>query len=121
MHPIPAASELQALIGREIAQIALDPHSVQFRWDEGGFIRSEFDIEHIDEEGISWRYDCTAHSGPPLKLHRLLQKKVESLEVDELCLTLLFEGGAKLRLFTEIGPYECGLIQLTEDAGYLVY
>ena len=80
-----------------MGQIALDPYSVQFHWEEGGFIRSEFDIEHVDEEGNSWRYDCVAHSGPPLKLHRLLQKKVESIDVEELCLTLSFDSGAKLR------------------------
>lgn len=122
MYAMPEASALQSLIGREVGQIALDPHSVQFRLEGGGFIRSDFDIEHVDEDGAVWRYDCVAHTGPPLLLRRLLRKAVSGLQTEGHCLTLTFEGGAELRLFSEIGPYECGVIQLTDDqSNYIVY
>jgi hypothetical protein len=123
MHEFPPLSELQFLIGKELGQVALDPHSVQFRWSEGGQITVQHDFEHVDEEGRTHVYGCTAHVGPPLLLHRLIQKKVLLVEVQPLCLTLTFEGGQILRLRSEKGPWECGLIKLADDlAGdYIVY
>jgi hypothetical protein len=123
MHPFPQSSELQFLVGRELCQIALDPHSVQFRWAEGGQITVTGDMEHIDESGATHAYDSTAFTGPPLLLHRLLQKKVVMLEVQPLRLTLGFEGGQQLRLLSEEGPWECGVIQIGESPkdGWIVY
>jgi hypothetical protein len=123
MHPFPPASELQFLVGKELNQIGLAPHSVQFRWWEGGLITAQGEIEHVDEAGRVHAYDCTAHIGPPLLLHRLIGKKITMLEVQPLCLTLAFEGGQLLRLKSEEGPWECGLIQFGDDLaqGWIVY
>jgi len=123
MHPFPPSSELQFLIGKELAQVVLDPHSVQFRWLDGGQITAQHDFDHVDEDGRVHRYDCRAFAGPPLLLHRLIQKKILMLEAAPFCLTLMFEGGQILRLRSEEGPYECGLIQVADDlaAGYIVY
>jgi len=123
MRPFPPSSELQFLVGQELQQVALDPHSVQFRWSSGGQITVQYDFEHVDEDGHKHTYDCAAFTGPPLLLHRLIQKKVVKLEVDALCLTLVFEGGQVLRLRSEQGPYECGLIQFTDNLedGFVVY
>lgn len=123
MSPFPAPSELQFLIGNQLSQIALDPHSVQFRWRDGGQITSQYDFDHIDEAGQAHHYDCTAYTGPPLLLHRLIQKKVVTLESEAFCLALVFEGGQILRFRSEVSPYECGVIQFTDNlaAGYIVY
>jgi hypothetical protein len=123
MHTFPPSSKLQFLIGKELAQISLDPNSVQFRWSESGQITAQFDFEHIDGERNAHRYDCTAFNGPPLLLHRLIGRKVQAVEVEELCLTLVFDDGQLLRLWSEEGPYECGLIQFTNNLadGCIVY
>ena len=123
MHKFPQSSELQFLVGKELAQIALDPNSVQFRWSEGGQISVTNDLEHVDEDGVVHLYDCAAFTGPPLLLHRLLMKKIVMIEVQPLCLTLGFEGGQQLRLMSEEGPWECGLIWFTDDLadGWIVY
>lgn len=123
MHYFPPASELQFLVGKQVSQIALDPHSVQFRWDGGGQITAQWDLEHVDQDGSVHRYDCVAHTAPPLALHRLLNASVSMIDVQPLCLTLEFDGGQLLRLFTEVGNYECGLIQFTENLadGWIVY
>jgi hypothetical protein len=123
MHKFPPLPELQFLVGKEIGQIVFDPHSVQFRWSNGGQITAYDRIEHTDEYGETHAYDCTAYTGPALLLHRLIQKRVTVLDVEPLCLTLGFEGGQLLRLETEEGPYECGTIQFTDDLadGWIVY
>ena len=123
MHPFPQSSELQFLVGKELRQIALDPHSVQFRWAEGGQITVTGKIEHVDESGNTRSYDCTAYTGPPLLLHRLILKKIVMLEVQPLCLTLGFEGGQQVRLLSEEGPWECGVIWIGDsiDDGWIVY
>jgi hypothetical protein len=123
MHPFPTASELQFLVGKELSHIALAAHSVHLHWWNGGVINVTGDIEHVDETGAVHLFDSTAHTGPPLLLHRLIQKKVVMLDVQPLCLTLAFEGGQQLRLRSEEGPYECGVIQFTDDPqdGWIVY
>ena len=123
MHPFPSLAELQFLVGRELGQIALDPNSVQLRWSEGGQITVTGELEHLDECGATHSYDCAAFTGPPLLLHRLIMKKVAMVDVEPLCLTLVFEGGQQLRLMSEEGPWECGVIQFTNDLvdGYIVY
>ncbi len=123
MHKFPQSPELQFLVGRELAQIAFDPNSVQFRWSQGGQITVHGDLEHVDEDRVVHFYNCAAHTGPPLLLHRLLMKKIVMIEVQPMCLTLGFEGGQQLRLRSEEGPWECGLISLTDDRadGWIVY
>ncbi|MGZ3173003.1 MAG: hypothetical protein ACXWJC_08095 [Croceibacterium sp.] len=123
MHAFPPSSELQFLVGKELCQIAFDPNSVQFRWSEGGQITVNDEMEHVDESGTVHFYDCTAYTGPSLLLHRLIQKKIVMLEVQPFCLTLGFEGGQLLRLRSEEGPWECGLIALSDDLadGWIVF
>jgi hypothetical protein len=123
MHPFPPMSELQFLIGKEVSEIAFGAYCVQIRWSDGGHISVEGGMEHIDDDGRTHIYDCVAYSGPPLALHRLLMKKTIMLDVLPLWLTLIFEDGQKLRLKSEEGPYECGLIQFTDSLGegYIVY
>lgn len=123
MHPFPSTSELQFLIGKELSHITIGPHAVQFHWWNGGLINAQYDFEHVDEDRHTHRYDCTAFTGPPLLLHRLVQKQVLMLQADALCLTLMFDGGQLLRFHSEEGPYECGLIQVTDNLadGWIVY
>lgn len=51
MHLFPSATDLQFLVGKELSQVALDPHSVQFRWWQGGQITVMGELEHVDEDG----------------------------------------------------------------------
>jgi len=50
-----------------------------------------------------------------LSLHRLLQQSIVELCAESLCLELGFSDGAQLCLFSEIGPWECVVIQFTDD------
>lgn len=123
MHCFPPVSEFQFLVGKEVSQIAYGPHSVHFHWEGGGQITAEFDYEHVTQDGRVLRSDCAAHAASASLLHRLIHKKVAPIEVQPLCLTIGFDDGQMLRLFSEEGPYECGLIQFTDDLadGYIVY
>lgn len=83
----------------------------------------QFDYEHVAQDGRVLRSDGVAHTAPASLLHRLIHKKVAVIEVQPLCLTIGFDDGQMVRLFSEEGPYECGLIQFTDDLadGYIVY
>ncbi len=111
MYQFPAASELSSLIGEMLIQVCLDPHSTQFRLDSG-HITAEYTVEQIDPEGKVWRYDCVAHEGPPIMLHRLVGKTIATVEVEPLRMKIGFADGAQLHFLSEIGPYECGQISI---------
>jgi len=114
MHAFPSASELQFLIGKEIGQIALDPYSLQFRFVDGGQITVENRIEHIDETGQAHPNDCQARSGDAIYLQRLLQHQIVAVEAQAFCLSMRFDDGQVLRIFSDDGPYECGQIYPTD-------
>lgn len=110
MHPFPPASELNFLVGEEIGQIALDPWSLQFRFVSGAHITVEGRIEHVDETGRAYHHDCQIRAGEALYLHQLLQQSISAIDVEPLCLSLKFKNGSILRIFSELGQYECGQI-----------
>ncbi len=123
MCAFPASTDLNFLIGKEVGQVCLDPNSVQLVFWNGGRIHIDYEFEHIAEDGKSYPYDCTAYSGPPLLLHRLIAKSIASFDVTPLRLTLNLNDGQKLVLHSEEGPYECGQIWLGDDPaeGYIIY
>ena len=110
MHAFPPAPALSFLVGQHIGQIALDPFSLQFRFEGGGQITVEGKIEHIDEGGSIHLHDCQDLKGNALYLHQLLQQPISAMEVEPFCLTLRFASGAELRIFSELNAYECGQI-----------
>jgi hypothetical protein len=123
MHAFPPAEALRFLVGLKIGQVALDPWSLQFRFDDGGGITVEGKIEHIDESGAVHTYDCQDRRSNPLYLHQLLQQPICALDVEPLCLSLAFASSAKLRIFTELNTYECGQIYPPAGAakGFFVF
>ncbi|MBL9071208.1 MAG: hypothetical protein JNM03_14595 [Sphingopyxis sp.] len=121
MHATPSEAHLYPLIGEELQQICLDPFGVQFKFDRWG-LSVEFSIEHIDADGGRYLYNCNAKSGPPLVIHRLLQKSVSAVEREDLAFTLCFEDDSRLIVHTELGPYECGqLYRLSDASGIIVF
>jgi hypothetical protein len=68
-------------------------------------------IEHIDETGNSHRHqDSQVRTGEAIYLHQLIQRRITGIEVETFCLSMMFEGGAILRIYSDSGPYECGQI-----------
>ncbi len=118
MYEFPPASELDHLIGDTLVQICLDPHSTQFRFERNS-ITAEFDIEHIEPDGSVWPYENSAHSSPPIMLHRLLGKTIASINSEGLRLKIGFDNNAQLHLLSEICPYECG--QIAGSSKFIVY
>jgi hypothetical protein len=123
MRRFPAEAQLQFLVGKEVGQIRLDPHSVQFIFWNGGMIHVDHDFVHVADDKKSYDCDCTAHTAPPLLLHRLIAKTITLFEVEPLRLTLAFNDGQKLILHSEEGPHECGQFWFSDDIadGYIVY
>ena len=121
MYPFPPAADLQFLVGDEIGQIALDPYSLQFRFAAGGQITVGGRIEHIDEAGQTHAYDCQARNRAAIYLHQLLQHRITTVDAEPFCLSMTFENGALLRIFSDDGPYECGLISSAASRGLIVF
>jgi hypothetical protein len=120
MHPFPPATGLQFLVGEVMGQIALDPYSIQLRFADGGQISVEGRLEHVDGTGQAHSYNCQASDGTAIYLHQLLQHRIVTVEVEPFCLTMIFDDGARLLIFSEVGPYECGHIS-TRDNRMIVF
>lgn len=116
MHPMPSAEVLQSLLGEELGQVSLEPFGVRFVFDRWG-LSVQCNIEHVEPTGARHIHDCTTLGGPPLVLHRLLQKLVTSVEREELAFKLHFTDGSTLIVHTEIGPFECGQLYRVDGTG----
>jgi hypothetical protein len=114
MHPMPPIEELRRFEGDAIAQVRLDPYAVQFAMESMWTIVAELRVEHVEPDGTVWTYDCEAASGPPVALHRLLYKRIATVQRDELRIVFGIEDGSQLILHTELGPYESGNISAPE-------
>ncbi len=111
MHPFPPPESLQCFVGDAIAQVSLDPFGVQFSFESMRKLAAYQRIEHFEADGTVWGYACEGAEGPPLVLHRLLHRKIVAIERDDLTLTFRMDDGSALKVFSELGPYESGLIE----------
>jgi len=121
MHPFPPADELQFLIGEEVSQVCLDPYGLQFRFVSLGQISVDWRIEHVDRDGQSHVHDCQAQTPEALYLQQLLQHRITKVETEPYCLSLTFDDGAVLQVFSYDGPYECGHIWSSGNQLALVF
>lgn len=117
----PQHSELAFLVGKEVAQVAFVTDGVRFIWWEGGEIRVTSDFEHRDQKGVRYQLGDVFCDQPSL-LHRLIQRKVSEIQVNDHFLTLKFDDGQAL-IFDGTGPGENGLIQFSSDLadGWVVF
>jgi hypothetical protein len=107
-------------VGEVLAQVLLDTFQVQFKFESGSCLVAAFRVEHVEPNGTAWPYGCEAWEGPPLLLHRLLQHRVAAVAREDLCLTLTFDDGSALRVFSDLGPYESGKLW-TRDGDWIVF
>ena len=110
MHPLPPAAEFQSFVGDAMAQVFLDPFGLHFTFESMRWLAAYHRIEHIEADGSVWAYDCEAAEGPPLVLHRLLYRRIEAVEWEDLAVTFRMEGGSALKVLSELGPFESGLL-----------
>lgn len=121
MHTMPPVEQIASFIGDAIAQIRLDPYAVQLAFESMRQIDVNKRLEHVEPDGTIWKYSCHAANGEPLVLHRLLQKRIIAVERDNLHITLKIEDGSSLSIFSEIGPYESGVIWEAEKVDWVVF
>jgi hypothetical protein len=115
MIPFPLTSELPPIVGDSIGQVWLDPFAVRLLFESGVRIYAEFKIEQTEPDGSVWPYRCSDGSGEPVVLHRLLYKKIVTVDRLDFCLTLTFEDGSALSILSQDGPYESGMITTADD------
>ena len=121
MREFPPVADLQFLVGKEIGQIALDPWSLQFRFSDEGRIAVQWTIDYVDLNGLVHRHQ---EDGPqdtsPVYFREIIMHRISALEVEPLSLTLTFDNGAKLQIYSYVGPYECGQIHRTDSYADLI-
>jgi hypothetical protein len=112
MHPIPPVAEMQFLVGLEVGQICLDPWGTQLRFEGGGRISIYGAFEHIDVSGSSHSHQIREEQDrAPVFLRDLMQQSIVSVDATETLLTLSFANGARVRIQSEVGPYETAVIE----------
>ena len=114
MQLFPPSNELQFLLGKEVASVRFEPSGVHFMWWEGGEIHAMRNFDHTDQEGVQHQFG-DRRSDPLSMLHRLVQRKVAALDVNDNSLTLAFDDGQTLVFYAEAGTGEHGLIQFGND------
>lgn len=98
----------------------LDPYGVRFILESEKQIYAETAVVQIEPDGTEWRFDCVGHSGAPVIFHRLLYKRIVTIEREELRLTLRLEDDSILIIHSELGPYESGHI-IMRDGDFTVF
>lgn len=105
----PSATDLSFLIGDRIGQVRLDPWSLQFIFTSKSGISVRGRIEHVDEAGNIHLHDCRRRKRNAIYLHQLIECPITGVNVKPDCLSIQFEGGAILRMFSD-DAHECGVI-----------
>ncbi|WP_375290787.1 hypothetical protein [Qipengyuania sp.] len=118
---LPPYSEIAFLVGKEVARIAFETSGIHFIWWGGGEIHAMKDFEHKDLDGARHKLGDVFRD-PPSMLPRLIQRKIEGVQVEESALNLIFDDGQELS-FTATDLGENGLIQFTDDLadGWIVF
>lgn len=114
MEQFPPRAELDWLIDDTIVKLCIDASSVQFGFASGVQLYSEEGLEQHEADGSSAVYGGEADNGPPLLLHRLLQKRIVAVDREDWCLQLMFEGGSKLSVLSENSYFESGQIEAVD-------
>lgn len=107
---MPPIDELRRFVGDAIVQVRLDPYAVQFEMESMWTIFAETRVHHVEATGQTWDYDCNAGKGGPILLHKLLYKRILTVDRSEETFTFSFEDGSQLTIHSELGPYESGHI-----------
>ena len=94
--------------------VCLGQWQIQFNFDKAS-ISVEGDLEHVDKAGTVRRHNTDQDRLSPLVLHHLIGQKVRLIEVEPFRLTLAFDGGDIIRVFSDEGPFECGQIYDKDD------
>jgi hypothetical protein len=115
MQPFPLEPNIPAMVGDSISQVWLDPFAVRFLFESGVQIYAEFKIEQQEPNDNIWPFNCSDRSGEPIVFHRLLYKKIIAVDRLDFRLTLKFDDGSTLSIFSQDSPYESGLIITAES------
>jgi hypothetical protein len=93
-----------------LTRISVDRYQVVLLFAEGYQILMEHGLEYLRANGgETFRYDIQAGCGA-VHFHEPLEQKVAKVSADETSIELRFEDGAIIRVLTDDGPHESGLI-----------
>ena len=120
MQPFPSAESPKMLPGDRIAQIKLDPNSVQVLFESGLVLVVEESVEHVCVDQPSYVYRCEAWRDGPSLLHRLIQKSIVGIDRQDWSLALDLDDRSKLTVYSDDINFESGHFEYP-DGSVLVY
>jgi len=111
MWPFPPKEKLTFLVGLELSNVTLQPHTLDFRFTDGTLIQAEYMVEYANGEKVIV-HDIQGDLGP-INFHPLIREQARVLDIDvtEHRLTLRFADNRSITILSvSPGPYESGNI-----------
>ncbi len=122
MHPFGPRETLTFLINDTLAQISIDPYSLQFSFESGTNVTAEFGVTFVAADGTQGYCDVQQQVMPSLTtVHDFISKVVTDIAVNEQRLDLIFSSGAVLQIHTDLGMYESGQIAASQPPVFIVF
>jgi hypothetical protein len=114
MKEFPDQETLGFLVGLRVANVVLQPYSIDIRFDDQTILVVEHLIEHVDENGNSQRMDIQEGFGTTA-LHKIVDKQVVSIVRVPFSLALHFDNEHTITVVSRPGPLESGHIWRDQD------
>lgn len=112
MYGIPEGLDLTFLHGRELVQVCLGLHQVQFHFRPDATLAVEGAWELFDAAGHELDRNEPRSRSKPFQFHRVLGRSVVASEIrSPHWFTLYFDSGESLRVFDNSAEYESFSIQ----------
>lgn len=115
MHGIPADLDLAFLVGSEVVQVCLGSFDIRVHFQPEASIHitgGDWELKNEAGQIIDRASDAPAHERGPFLLHRLLGRRVRTIEVGPPdWLEVVFEEGLALRIIDDSEQYESFEIQ----------
>ncbi|MDB5349102.1 MAG: hypothetical protein JWN86_349 [Planctomycetota bacterium] len=114
MYGVPADLDLRFLHGATLMQVCLGTADIQFHFHPTGHVSVQGGWQQRDALGeiVDKDSEVAAAEREPFRLHRLLGRRVESIEVAAPSrVSFRFEGGDELQIFDDSVQFESFQIQ----------
>ena len=120
MTPFPPSDQVQFLLQGDawITQVIINSYGVSFVFANGCQVDASAAISYTDEHGVETIHDREWFDERAIFFHRLLETPLHGVVTDGLAMTLTFEGGRRLIVYSDLQPYEAGAVLGPNNTGF---
>ena len=122
MRKFPSPQHLQFLLDGDpvVTRVTIDSFQVSLLLGNDWTIVAMEKVVWRTDDGSEQIYDIEWRDAPPVTFHKLLDRSLEAVTTDDLTMTMTFEGGCQLTVFTTVGLYESVLIRNSDGKTMVV-